>query len=355
MVTDEEKGSIGVHYIKGISELASLIASDTDHTTAVYKRFDKLATRDLLYYECELLELEALQNQYDREDALDARRPDNADDLQQRIRTNARDWASFKHQAAKETKANDKNDERWKKRMDLAMEIRSTLKEYREALVLNSTLLTLRAPSKQTLTTLSNCFHQQLASAATPASQPTTLPTLSGASSTLYPLPDISASQQPTDLISLSPQMHTDPLTCFLKIYCSWLFRPRRVSTSTLPSFSPSLSSSPSGSVSHLTISPITHLSPPQLGTYSLPLLSFTASLITTLLASILLFLPIYVLYSTPGSRPGMKLGFIALFTMLFAGTIPLVTTARRAEVFAASAAYAAVLVVFVSGDLGDG
>jgi tetraacyldisaccharide-1-P 4'-kinase len=50
-----------------------------------------------------------------------------------------------------------------------------------------------------------------------------------------------------------------------------------------------------------------------------------------------------------------MKLGWIALFTLLFAGAIPLVTNARRAEVFAACAAYAAVLVVFVSGNIGAG
>lgn len=131
METDEEKGSIGVHYITGFGELASLIASDADHTTAVYKRFDKLAARDLLYYESELLELEALQDQYDREDALDARKTDNADDLQRLIRTNARDWVSFKHRAAKEAEANDRDNQRWKKRMDLAMEIRSTLKDYR--------------------------------------------------------------------------------------------------------------------------------------------------------------------------------------------------------------------------------
>src|SRR5438045_7092742 len=106
MATDEEKGSVSIRYITGFGELASLIASDLDHTTAVFKRFDKLAARDLLYYECELLELEILQDQYDREDAFDARRPDQ---------------------------------------------------------------------------------------------------------------PDTPASQQPTDLVSLSPQTHADPLTCFLK------------------------------------------------------------------------------------------------------------------------------------------
>lgn len=322
MATDEENGSVNVHYITGFGELASLIASDADHTTAVYKRFDKLVARDLLYYECELLELEALQDQYDCEDVLDAKKQNNADDLRRQIRTNARDWVSFKHDAAKAPEANGKNDERWKRRMDLAMEIRSTLKEYREALVLNSTLLTLRPPSKQTLTTLSNCFHKKHALAATPASQPTTSPTLSGASSTLYPLLDTPASQQPTDLVSLSPQKNTDLLTRFLKTYCSRLFQSRRVSPSTFPSSSRSPPSSASGPASHPTPSPITHLHPPQLRTYSLPLLSFAASLITTLLASILLFLPIYVLYRAPGSRPDMKLGFIALFTVLFASVI---------------------------------
>jgi hypothetical protein len=128
MATDEEKGSVSIHYIRGFGELASFTASDADHTTEVYKRLDRLAARDLLYYECELLELEALQDRYDCEDSLDAKRPDDADDLRRRIRTNARDWLSFKHQAAREADPGDKSDERWKKRMDLAMQIRSTLK-----------------------------------------------------------------------------------------------------------------------------------------------------------------------------------------------------------------------------------
>jgi hypothetical protein len=140
MATDEEKGSVSVHYITGFGELASLIASDSDHTTAVYKRFDKLAARDLLYYECELLELEILQDQYDREDAFDAKKPDQPDDLRRRIRINARDWVSFKHRAAKEAEANDQNNGRWKQRMDLAMEIRSTLKEYRSFLPHSSSM-----------------------------------------------------------------------------------------------------------------------------------------------------------------------------------------------------------------------
>lgn len=41
-------------------------------------------------------------------------------------------------------------------------------------------------------------------------------------------------------------------------------------------------------------------------------------------------------------------------FTVGFAISVGLLTNARRAEVFAATAAYAAVLVVFVSGNLGN-
>ncbi|KAI8168010.1 hypothetical protein K4K49_003926 [Colletotrichum sp. SAR 10_70] len=43
------------------------------------------------------------------------------------------------------------------------------------------------------------------------------------------------------------------------------------------------------------------------------------------------------------------KLTLISVFAILFASNIGLITTAKRAEIFAATAAYAAVLVVFVS------
>lgn len=51
--------------------------------------------------------------------------------------------------------------------------------------------------------------------------------------------------------------------------------------------------------------------------------------------------------------RDQKKLGLIAGYTIAFATCIGLATNAKKAEVFAACAAYSAVLVVFVSGDLG--
>lgn len=52
--------------------------------------------------------------------------------------------------------------------------------------------------------------------------------------------------------------------------------------------------------------------------------------------------------------EPKLRLAMISGFTALFALSVALMTNARKSEVFAATAAYAAVLVVFVSGSLGQ-
>jgi hypothetical protein len=48
------------------------------------------------------------------------------------------------------------------------------------------------------------------------------------------------------------------------------------------------------------------------------------------------------------------KLGLIAAYTIAFALCVGLLTNARRSEIFGACAAYAAVIVVFVSSGLGN-
>jgi len=48
------------------------------------------------------------------------------------------------------------------------------------------------------------------------------------------------------------------------------------------------------------------------------------------------------------------KLGLIAFYTVAFAVCVGLVTNARRPEIFGACATYAAVLVVFISGNIGN-
>ena len=48
-----------------------------------------------------------------------------------------------------------------------------------------------------------------------------------------------------------------------------------------------------------------------------------------------------------------LRVSMVALFTLLFAGLVALLMNARRAEVFAATATYAAVLVVYISSGVG--
>lgn len=102
-------------YVDGFSSLSNFIASDRDGTSAIFKRFNRLAVRNLLVLQSELAELEAKLEEYDHEDQAD--REDKAD------RFNAlqtlRNWEDYKAR-------NDRNSDR----MKLLEQIRITLKEY---------------------------------------------------------------------------------------------------------------------------------------------------------------------------------------------------------------------------------
>ena len=50
-----------VRPLDGYPSLAADIANDPDRTSLVFRRFDKLAVRNLLYLQSELAELEAMQ------------------------------------------------------------------------------------------------------------------------------------------------------------------------------------------------------------------------------------------------------------------------------------------------------
>ena len=59
----------------------------------------------------------------------------------------------------------------------------------------------------------------------------------------------------------------------------------------------------------------------------------------------------IVVLYAIESGRT--RLVIIALLTALFAANVGILTNARRTELFAVTAGYAAVLIGFVSGNIG--
>lgn len=80
---------------------------------------------------------------------------------------------------------------------------------------------------------------------------------------------------------------------------------------------------------------------------------AFVNMLVTPLLCTMLLVLPVVAMYALniSGDRSAYQSAVVVLlfFTLLFAGSMPLFTKAGRNEIFAASAAYCAVLVVFIS------
>ncbi|KAF2847097.1 hypothetical protein T440DRAFT_540300 [Plenodomus tracheiphilus IPT5] len=79
---------------------------------------------------------------------------------------------------------------------------------------------------------------------------------------------------------------------------------------------------------------------------------------IITLIIFILLVLPVVAMYelTSVGKRTSTfdAVGILVVFTMLFCAAMSLLTKAKRHELFAASAAYCAVLVVFISNFKND-
>jgi hypothetical protein len=76
-------------------------------------------------------------------------------------------------------------------------------------------------------------------------------------------------------------------------------------------------------------------------------------SLIITLIIFALLILPVVAMYKLTyiGDRNTTidAVGLLVVFTLLFSAAMSILTKAKRHELFAASAAYCAVLVVFIS------
>ena len=89
-----------------------------------------------------------------------------------------------------------------------------------------------------------------------------------------------------------------------------------------------------------------------QVAQYSAARIRTTTASISTFFAAALLYGAILNFYFVTSDRA--KLGLIAAYKVAFALCVVLLTNAKRSEIFAACAAYAAVIVVFVSGTLGN-
>jgi hypothetical protein len=96
------------YYIDGYPRLAAFVASDKDGSTTIFKRFNRLAARNLLILQSELAELEAKLDSFDK-----------ADGETRETAQSLRNWNEYKSRAEKAPE-----------RMELINDIRKCLKEY---------------------------------------------------------------------------------------------------------------------------------------------------------------------------------------------------------------------------------
>ncbi|KAF4814759.1 hypothetical protein CGCSCA5_v007596 [Colletotrichum siamense] len=273
----------------GYAEVANWMARDVDNETLIYRRFDELAARNLLYLQSELLGVENQLNELDKQDAEDEDMDwqmvvcdwERLDDLVQSSNTSTADHIQISKARA---------------RKELAAKLRRKLEEYYETLIRQSEIAKLHRPKRRVLEAFKAWF--------------TGVSELSGRERDIL--------ENANDLIALNPAQETDFLSEYLR-------RNWPVKTDTKQNGV-------------------------QIGRYEERSISIAVAVISTLIAAILLIGSITGLYFAKNDTA--KLGLIAFFTALFALSVGLTTNARRAEIFAGTAAYAAVLVVFVSGDL---
>ena len=265
----------------GFAQVTEEITKDPDHGWKIFKRFDRLTTRNLLYLQAKLSSLEAKQIAYDQEVLLSG-------DIDSK--TAATSWEDFQRLAEAD------GHDREKKGMSLAREIEQTLETYHSALKRYSRILDLPKPAPTTLKALKRF-------------RASSRGTLRKESSTVLDDED--------DLVGLVAPASQDRLTTFILERFAWLF--------------------------------VTSQTTPQGTAYvRAKTLARIVTLLSTLLAAVLLIGAVVSLNYAPNQN--IRLALVAVFTIAFAGTVALLSSAGRSEVFVATAAYAAVLVVFIGG-----
>ncbi|KAI1282655.1 hypothetical protein F5Y07DRAFT_194321 [Xylaria sp. FL0933] len=285
----------------GYTQWASWIASDSDSEPFIFRKFDELAALNLLYLQSEMLSIEAQLRRLDQEDV---RQPD-IDSINA-----TRQWEVLVAQCAppefsdsESANTESKACVRARKRMELILRLRTKIKEYHEALLLQSKVAQLQAPSGRVIRAVKQMFNQG------------GFPVLDGQAREYLDANDLVALKSPT----------TDPLSNFLR-------RARASKTK--------IELSAEGS--------------PRIGRFDEHQVVHWVNIITIVVAIVFLIGPILALYFV--QNPPARLVLITVFTAGFAASVALITNARRAEVFFGTATYAAVLVVFVSnGDLSGG
>ncbi|KAH7308559.1 hypothetical protein B0I35DRAFT_442192, partial [Stachybotrys elegans] len=268
----------------GYAAVAAWMARDLDNETYIYRKFDQLGARNLLHLQSELIVLEAEVKAHDAA---------YRSSLDKRIV--ARTWESLRKDAAA---------------AKLVDNLQSKIKEYHEALLLQSQIARLEAPSHRALSAFRKWFKGEF-----PAEDGRDVgPVLGGLAKF--------ALDSPEDLIALRSMRNRDPLSRLLRNHWPFHLHARRQG------------------LAHTTIFfPERHV-------------ELAVAIINAVVAMVLLIGAVLTLYFVTGSAA--RLGLIAFFMIFFASCVGVLTNARRVELLAATAAYGAVLVVFVTSDLAN-
>ncbi|KAI0380112.1 hypothetical protein F5Y04DRAFT_282241 [Hypomontagnella monticulosa] len=275
--------------MEGYAKVAQLMA--TYEEFAILRRFKRLNYQNLLYLQAQIIHLEESLDRLVEQDAIDPERKEHA-----------RDWWRLAHGKGRAGRA------QWRK----VCRIRKKLKEYNEALLQQVQISKLDGPNPIDLEFLRSWFERP--------------------SMGWFPIRglDFKAWEQrpEDDLIAVKPRIPPDPLSKWITNYVFPLYH--RL-------FGVRFKVADSNEVGD------------GLYTYEESLLSSVISIITIVAASVLPLLSIVVLYVVE-TEP-IRLGILIIFSSCFALALALMTSARKVEIFAATAAYAAVNVVFLTNN----
>ncbi|KAJ4017492.1 hypothetical protein NW766_003552 [Fusarium irregulare] len=262
----------------GFAALSSLMASDGDQELLIFRKFDEISARNLLYMQCEILSIEERLKKCDRKLASSGEM-----DLEEAAET----WEVMVEQAKDGRKEA-------KEMIDLIKELRVNMKEYHEALDLQSRISRLHPPDRRVFKVAQN----ELWGGPLDGDGRKRNPIVGGKTKDYL--------DAEHDLVSLKTPVETDPLSRMLRAI--WPGKEE---------------------VSRDGLSRITRFNE-----RSIPI---AVALINIVVAIVLLVGPITSM-SFVNSRPAI-LGMICAFTVAFALSVGLMTNAKRAEIFAGSAA----------------
>ncbi|KAK4991620.1 hypothetical protein LTR50_001628 [Elasticomyces elasticus] len=279
--------------LDGYALFSDFIATDPRRTTTIFRRFDRLTVRNLLYLEHELMKLEA------ELDVLD-----NAH-LSTEMVDGVRDWEILQLQADFGDDNNPDVQELAVQRRNLVLDVRSKLKEYHEALQLAQSIFKLNAPDIGDLNT-----NQMVLKANTERTRGFEI------------IKGLMASHlddtYKTDMCSLAPAVERDWLTTRLETTAmAWVSSPNLA-----------------------------------LSNRAYKITEWCITIFSLLLVEAWIVGAIVGLYYWRDDHG--RLILLSVLTLGFSLSLAILTTARRQEIFASTAAYAAVLVVFIGSALSN-